>query len=462
MDNSCSPGSLGMCAFSSAEVNTSVTQTSFQPGTDLQVSRQVPVGALYAWRVRACDGADRCSGFSAPAYLHVGRTPQALNGDGFAEVVVTSGAGIAAGADIYLGSASFNPQADFRIVTGLSYSLRHGGDLNGDDFGDLVLIGTDFETCGTNGSYPKVLLGGPNLASMQQQSACGAAGSSSVTFQTGHVGDLDGDGYADLGLTREFQDSRFLILRGGSAVQSVPEIDIDITLEGAEGTYPHVSGDRTFDGGGDFNRDGYADVIVAGRGITPPYIRTRLYRGAPALARNMTTSFDLPLTLPDPGPLVTRIGDLDQDGRDDWALGLSVGNTSAGSVAVVSGAAGLPTRFSRTIGLPSPLVSLSRMIDFDRNGEAEVFVAPNPGALLLLRNTGAPVETPVNSQLNASVRLASADQNGDGREDLLLNSTGTGNFTVRWVAAAASFSVTPIALQPFNAADANVARSIIY
>lgn len=463
MDNSCSPGALATCAFSSAEVDTSTTQTTFQPGTDLPVSRQAPVGALYAWRVRACDEADRCSSFSAPGYLHVGRTTQDLDGDGFADVVVTSGSGSAAGADIYLGSTSFDPQADLRIALGASYSLRHGGDLNGDGFGDLVLIGLDFETCGASGGYPKVLLGGTNLASMGQQSACGAAGSPSVTFQTGHIGDLDGDGFADLGLTREFQDSRFLILRGGLTLQSVPDVDIDITLEGAAGTYPHVIGDRTFDGGGDFNRDSYADLVVSGRGIAPAFVRTRLYRGAPSLPRDVAASFDLLLDVPDAGPLVTRTGDLNQDGRDDWAIVLRAGPTDAGSVALLNGVQTSPTQFSRTVALSSPIVSLSRMLDFDRDGQAEVFVAPSSGPLLLLRSTGAAAATPNGSLLsNASARLASADHNGDGREDLLLNSTGTGNFTVRWAAAAASFSVTPIALQPFNAADADVARNVVY
>jgi hypothetical protein len=242
----------------------------------------------------------------------------------------------------------------------------------------------------------------------------------------------------------------------------VPDVDIDITLEGAAGTYPHVQGDRTFDGGGDFNRDGYADLFVSGRGIAPAFLRTRLYRGAPSLPRNMAASFDMPMAAPDTGPLVTRVGDLNQDGRDDWAIVLRAGATDAGSVAIINGAQALPTQFSRTVQLSSPLVSLSRMIDFDRNGQAEVFVAPTTGALLLLRNIGAPAETPINSQLNASARLGSADHNGDGREDLLLQSSGTGNSAVRWVAAAASFSVTPIALQPFNAGDVNVVRDVVY
>jgi hypothetical protein len=121
----------------------------------------------------------------------------------------------------------------------------------------------------------------------------------------------------------------------------------------------------------------------------------------------------------------------------------------------------LPTQFGRVAALTEPLVSLSRAIDFDRDGQPELFVAPT-SSLLLLRDTGGFAATPTSSQLTASRRLSSADHNGDGREDLLLQSTGTGTFTVRWVAAAASFTVTPIALLPFSAASASVARDIIY
>jgi hypothetical protein len=44
----------------------------------------------------------------------------------------------------------------------------------------------------------------------------------------------------------------------------------------------------------------------------------------------------------------------------------------------------------------------------------------------------------------------------------LLQSTGTGTFTVRWAAAAASFTVTPIALLPFTEAGETATRDIIY
>ena len=465
MDNSCQPGALTTCAFSSPEINVTSAQARFQSGSDLPISLSAPVGAFYAWRVRACDGAARCSSYSAPAYLHVGRTPQDLNGDGFADALVRSGV-IQAGAElveVYFGGASFNPQVDLRISlpTG-AYSLRHVGDINGDGFGDLALIANTFQVCGSDGGYPQILFGGTDVAALPVQNLCTAAGSPSVTFQLGLTGDVDGDGFADLGLTREFSNSRFVILRGGVAVVGVPEVDIDITLEGAVGTYPHVIGDRTFDGAGDFNRDGYADVFVSGRGIAPAFLRTRLFLGARALPRSMAGSFDFSVESPEANsPLVTRIGDLNQDGREDWAFGIGVGGTVGGRVALLMGAAAAPTQFSRVVQLSAPLVSLSRSIDFDRDGQGEVFVAPS-AALLLLRNTGGLVETPTGSLLNASARLGSADHNGDGREDLLLQSTGSGNSSVRWVAAAASFTVTPISLLPFDAVSSSAVRNIVY
>jgi hypothetical protein len=104
---------------------------------------------------------------------------------------------------------------------------------------------------------------------------------------------------------------------------------------------------------------------------------------------------------------------------------------------------------------------MSRLLDFDRDGEEEMFVALD-GALFLLERDSTFSGLPNTSQLSADKRLGSADHNGDGRDDLLLQSTVTGTFTVRWAAAAASFTVTPIALLPFTEADEAATRDIIY
>lgn len=460
LDDSCQPGELGACGFTSPEVDTASAQTSFQPASELPVSRQAPVGAFYAWRVRACDGAARCSSYSAPAYLHVGRTPQDLDGDGFADVLVNVGG---TALDVYLGSAGFDSQADLQLpLSSGALGIRHAGDLDGDGFGDLALVATSLEVCASSGSYPEIIFGGADLAAPRTQALCTVAGSPSVSFQTGHLGDLDGDGFADLGLAREFQDSRFVVLRGGASVQGVAEVDLDISIEGAAGTYPHVQGDRTFDGAGDFNGDGYADVLVSGRGISPALLETRLLLGAATLPRSASASFSFSLDQAETnGPLVTRVGDLNRDGRDDWAIGIGMGSTDPGRVAVLSGAAAPPTQPTRVVPAAPAIAGVSRAIDFDRDGELEVFVAPS-GELLLLRGSGDLATAPSSGQLSANRRLSSADHNGDGREDLLLQSTGTGTFTVRWVAAAASFTVTPIALLPFvDGAEAET-RDIIY
>jgi VCBS repeat protein len=459
MDDSCLPGELATCAWDSPEVDSESSTTSFQAATDLPISQAAPVGAFYAWRVRACDGAERCSSYSDPAYLHVGRTPEDIDGDGFADALVKVGADFL---DVYLGGAGFDSQADGQIpLPAGAYSVRHAGDLDGDGFADLALISNVFEVCASAGGYPEVIFGGTDIAALRTQSICGVAGSPSVTFQTGNTGDVDGDGFADLGLTREFQDSRFLLLRGGNAVQGVPALDLDITISGAAGTYPHTLGDRTFDGGGDFNGDGYADVFVSGRGTTEPLFTTRLFLGAPSLPASMAANFDFELTQSENSPLVTRLGDVNQDGRDDWAFGMGIGLAEPGRVGVALGSGTLPSAFDAVWVAPSPLLALSRLLDFDRDGADEVFVAPG-GALLLLRSNGTFSDIPNTSQLSADKRLSTADHNGDGRDDLLLQSIGTGTFTVRWAAAAASFTVTPIALLPFAEAGETATRDIVY
>jgi hypothetical protein len=127
-------------------VDTSVSEAEFQPALDLPVSSEAPVGALYAWRVRTCDAAARCSAWSDVAYLHVGRTQQDVNGDGYADVL----AGLAV-QDIYFGGPGFDAGAEAQITIGApgSTQARFIGDVNGDGFGDWGFLEADFDVCGS-------------------------------------------------------------------------------------------------------------------------------------------------------------------------------------------------------------------------------------------------------------------------------------------------------------------------
>ena len=87
-DDSCSPGALEACAFSSPELDAKgIAATSYTPPVSLKVSAAPPVGAFYAWRVRACDASIRCGAWSEVRYLHVGRVREDINGDGYGDLL---------------------------------------------------------------------------------------------------------------------------------------------------------------------------------------------------------------------------------------------------------------------------------------------------------------------------------------------------------------------------------------
>ena len=107
-DDSCSPGALDACAFPSPELDaTGVSALTYAPTADLKVSTTAPVGAFYAWRVRACDASARCGPWSEVRYLHVGRVREDINGDGYGDLLALSNRGI----EVYLGSSQFNVSA---------------------------------------------------------------------------------------------------------------------------------------------------------------------------------------------------------------------------------------------------------------------------------------------------------------------------------------------------------------
>ncbi len=152
----CQPGKLQECAFEEPEVRqVGLEQAEWTPEEPLPVSDVVPVGALYAWRVRACDAPERCSEWSRVSYLNVGRLIDDMNADGY------SGSGPAeqrqSRRDGPFGRRSDTAHWQHVIfprdrVCGRG---RFVGDLDGDEFPDMLVWDSYSQT-----AAPRVILGG--------------------------------------------------------------------------------------------------------------------------------------------------------------------------------------------------------------------------------------------------------------------------------------------------------------
>lgn len=445
VDDSCAAGQLEDCDFESPEVAATVDTNSLQPTTDLAVSLEPPVGALYAWRVRACAYGSACSSWSAVSYLHVGRTAQDYDGDGYADMVINGSDADGSAALVYKGGANFNAGSDARMafdyfVDSNAYSLRSAGDIDADGYADLVMVEAATGECSSSGSNIGVIYGGDDLSAPRIEHLCRTAGSPSVMFRAIGAGDLNGDGYADVAVARDFGniENSVYVLAGGDSLGATPEAEMD-TNSGQ--SYPHTAtAGLSLAGNADFNGDGYADFMTNASGVTEHTVTQRLYLGGPQFATAFADDFTSDECRNN--DYLMALGDVTEDGLDDWALGCSGDDDY--SFGLIPGGNELGNSLSSVVHHSERMAGISPALDFDNNGVLDVFLG-QAGAAFIWNDTGFDPETADTfSDLSDARVMAVADHDGDGRVDIgWYTSTGSAS----WVGSFSSFNVVPIQLQ---------------
>lgn len=429
VDDSCAPGELEDCEFKTPEVKAESTTAAYTPKEDLPVSEAQPVGAFYAWRVRACDEAN-CSGWSAPAPLNVGRTLQDVNGDGYAEALVQSNLG----AEIYYGGVSPTQESALRLPAALE--PRFVGDLNGDGFADMAFTQFAEEECGLQGYVVHLAFGGVKSKPPTIQALCRAGGSSSVFVYPRDVGDLNGDGFDDLAVTRDYSslENSILVFAGGHKIAS-PATE----LETIHREYVLSSQHQIVAGRGDYTGDGFVDFLAggyAGAGTNEIYV----LNGQPILSRE----FDMVHRIEECSTLrwIESLGDLNQDQLDDWLLACGGPNSSV--LGVIYGGTAESESFSDSFATESPISFVSPLLDFDGNGESEILIGDiEDSPLLWSFGEALTAASPRFARYGRGNRLDVADYNGDGRLDLIIGDGAT----ITRALATTSFNVVPTALQ---------------
>ena len=262
-DDSCSAGALDDCTFLSPEVDVSgLSETSFTPTADLKVSTVVPVGAFYAWRVRACDDGTRCSPWSETRYLQVGRVREDVTGDGYGDLLGWNGDGF----DVYAGSRQFDvsaPAAHVSFPDHCAFSSSFLGDVNGDGFGDFLMIQNYSPTAGC---VPVLFYGGKSVQALSSLLMVKSAGGSSATINAKPAGDFNGDGYDDVIVQWAYGNatppSQVRVFLGGPTLSPDPDLTIP-------GPYPNFEGFSDSGRIGDVNGDGYEDIGLLAFDIDP-------------------------------------------------------------------------------------------------------------------------------------------------------------------------------------------------
>jgi hypothetical protein len=301
-------------------------------------------------------------------------------------------------------------------------------DYNGDGYSDIVTTTT---------GRVEIHLGGPTSTGNEQVLLSPPHGETGFGTSAQNLGDVNGDGIADLGVAATSPTGRVVHVYFGS--RSGLSLTPSQTL-----TAPDPNGDFGVGlrGAGDIDGDGYADVIVGDDTALATSTSSGalyLYRGGPS---GVTTT---PIVIQAPFPSVQRfgllstaVGDINGDGNAD----VVVGSQSAGNFVFLGNrAAGLA--FSASVAGPTGVTGALSFGDVNGDGLSDFVVSSN--LYYGQRNAPGFASNPVPLPIDGN-RAVIADFNGDGYADLLGSRMPSGTEVMSvYMGGPGGLSTTPVA-----------------
>ena len=318
---------------------------------------------------------------SAPIDTSVGTTLD-LNGDGHADFVVADPG--AARVYVYWGGPrGLSEEARTILATppGLGevgdFRVVGAGDIDGDGYPDLVV---------GDGARDAVYVfrGGPNGPNDKQTAILASPFPRGASFGSAvaSIGDIDGDGYADIAVGAPGQHAVRIFFGGAGGMTSAKGITI-------------VSPDATSRfgaalAGGDVDGDGYADLIVGAPGANAGAGAIQVFAGGPTMiARGPSQTIAGPdIAFAGFGSALALAGDVNGDGYADLIVGAPESISKRGRAYVFHGGASgvAPTASATFDGLAANDylgASVASIGDVDGDGFADIAIgAPGAGTAI--------------------------------------------------------------------------------
>jgi hypothetical protein len=401
-----------------------VEQTIVAGGDRVVVPSELAPGVHY-WRLRGRVGDGGGARASAVWQLVVGVRSAARDGswgtvfdannDGYADVAVGAyGANRAVGrAYVFLGGASGLGATPAVTLDGDRAGGRFGGevanvgDVNGDGFADLAV--------GASSANRVVLyLGGPAGPSPTPSARiAGPAGAVNFGHAIASAGDVDGDGYADFVVGAPSTDratGRVFVYHGGPSGSDVAAVRVLESPEGVGAEFGNRVG-----AAGDLNADGYADVAVGAPNAQPFGGRAHVYLGS-ASGLSPTPVASLAADGGAFGLAIDGASDVNGDGYADLVVGAPYAGGDVGRAHLyLGGAAGVGATPAAVLAAPDGAgsyfaASIAAAGDVDRDGYSDILVgaagsAGGVGRAYLYRGGAGGLRAAAPMRLNAPLEV---------------------------------------------------------
>jgi hypothetical protein len=352
-----------------------------------------------------------------------------LDGDGVPDTTASATNGNVA---VYLGGAAGLGAPAIVLASpdgakvNFGYTIASAGDLDGDGYGDLAV-----GECGNGVGRVHVYFGGPGGPDPAREQAIDSPDKmGGFGCRLAGAGDLDADGYADLAVGRVGNDfgGGLYVFRGGAGGPETTTTRIDSPdRKPSQLAY-------SLAGVGDLDGDGYADLVATEIDADDQSGQAHIYLGGPdGVAGDRVVSLASP---DEPshqfGASVAALGDADGDGWPDFVVGSPVVTTSKlppkahlyrggpGAISASMGSVELDT--DGTSGFANEVEGGG---DLDGDGFADVVISSR-GTLVLFRGgasiaaTGQAVAA-AGQGITPRHLVVPGDLDHDGRADLLVS-----------------------------------------